>query len=96
MTREEQIASEANLEKMLSEAGLLHSAQSELPEDFSSVIFFAYPICKNGSKLPYQSFIGTFHEGNWRVRGVQFYPVDMNDEYEVITWAYIYHQEQTL
>lgn len=91
MTREEQIRSEANLEKMLSEAGLLHNAQSELPKDHSSVIFFAYPICKDGSKLPYQSHIGHFYKGKWSVRGVPTYPVDLNEEYEVITWAYIYH-----
>ena len=81
---------EANLEKMLSEAGLLHSAQSELPEEHSSVIFFCYPICKDGYRLPYQSFIGSFYKGKWKVRGVQIYPKDLNDEYEVITWAYIY------
>lgn len=83
------MTSEANLEKMLREAGLLHSAQSELPEEHKSVIFFGYPVYGE-NKLPYQSFIGSFYKGRWQVRGVQIYPEDLNGEYEVITWAYIY------
>ncbi len=89
MTFEEQRQSEANLEKMLSKAGLLHSAQSELPEEHMQVIFFGYPVYGK-YKLPYQSRIGGIYKGKWYVSGCPHFPKDMNEDYEVITWAYIY------
>jgi hypothetical protein len=74
---------------MLAEIGLLHFAVAELPEEHTSVIFFDYPLCKDGSRLPYQVYIGVFTRGKWLVRGVPSYPKDLNGEHEVKTWAYI-------
>lgn len=89
MAREEHINNEANLERMLSDVGLLHSTSSELPKEHMQVIFFGYPVYGE-TRLPYQSRIGGIYKGKWYVSGCPHFPKDMNEDYEVITWAYIY------